>query len=118
MKKRFAGVAVYPTRLDKAWPWVWVVVWLPWCISRLQTSWLTDFNSRAHPGSGVIMIRRTRSKAKRSTAVLFTGPIRNSKEARTVVIRIARMVEEATGAHALLKPMPTQNMVREVFFAY
>jgi len=119
MKKRFAGVATYPVRLDNTVrPWGCVVVWLPWNISRLQVSWLLGFNDRVCPGGGMIMIRRMRSRTKRSTAVAYVGPIPSSKEARTVVIRVAKMIEEATGAHALLKPMPTQSMVREVFFAY
>lgn len=119
MKKKFVGIALYPIRLDRTKrPWVCVVVWLPWNISRLQVSWLLDFNDRVCPGGGMIMIRRMMSRIKRSTAVAYVGPICSSKEARSVVIRIAKMVEEATGAHALLKPMPTQRMVREVFFAY
>ncbi len=119
MTKKFAGAALYPVRLsgDKTLP-VWVLVWLPWCISQLQASRLIDSRDQVRPGEGRIITRRFRSRTKRGTYVAYFGPIPNSKEARSAVMQVVKLVENETGAHPLLQPTPTQNMVREAFFAY
>lgn len=116
--KQFSGIAVYsdPNNVPKNKVTVvgakngavLVGVSLPRGISSQQCREIKRLNKHLPPNIGMIGVR---ASATGGTSVTFIGRMQGLKDARKNAIRMAKIVEEATGVRSILRKLPSHRAV-------
>lgn len=116
--KQFSGIAVYSDPNSVTKDKVAVVgakngaalvgVSLPLGISSQRCRDIKQLNKHLPPSIGIIGVRPSTTGG---TSVTFIGPMQSLKDARKNAIRMAKIVEEATGVRSILRKLPNHRAV-------